>query len=1672
VKKQILMNSSHYDHRLRPVALALAAAGIMNLAHAAPQDGVVRAGSATISGGGAQTRIDQSTSRAIIDWRSFSIGAGEQVQFVQPSASSAILNRVTGSQVSTLLGKLDANGQVLLVNPNGIVIGKGGQINVAGFIASTSNISNTNFMSGRLIFDQPGKAGAGILSSGNITAAEGGLVALVAPHVRNDGLIQARLGKVILGAADTFTIDLYGDQLVNLALSDTHIGQLYDANGQPVQSLITQAGRIDAGQTVLVTAATARNVLDNLINMSGTIKAETAVQDGGRIVLMGEGGKVNVSGTLDASGNKGGQIEVLGQNINIASSASLNANGTNGGGTIHVGGTWQGSGTTYRARDTTVKAGANLTASALTNGNGGEVVVWSDGHTAFAGNVEAKGGAQAGNGGRMEVSGKNTLTFSGTANASAPNGTNGSLLLDPAYLDITAADAGVISRVIRTGTSATLQADVDINVNAAIDGRGYLSGGGITMTAGNNININDFVITNNGAINFTTGTGGVNVATGKVVYAGNAPITVSAGGNLSTGPLLTSGLLTLISRSGSIAVDSLIDSANGPVNINASGDVDINQPIISIANGSPLTVSAGNDIRVNSQIDGRGGAAGGTVSLAATRNLQINNYILTNNGAININAGGSIAMAPSTALFTGAAPISITGVGNVTTSPLLSTGAITASSSGGSLAFGGVAYDGTSGPITLSAAGAVDINQPIANVRSNAPLNVNAGGNININAQIDGRDGNTAAPSGTVTMTAGQNINLNKSIVTDSAAINLTAQAGTLVTGAGNGLFADAGPIALTTGASVTTGPIVTTGSVNVRSTAGSINMSTSFSDPAVLAGPLTFNAAQNIDINQPIANFRSDAPLSITAGGNININNKIDGRDANAASPSGSVTLLAGQNINLNQSIATENAALTLTATAGTITTAPTMGLFSGNAPLSVTSGATLSNGILSTTGALNIRSTAGGVNIVTPIADTVGAVAINAATTVNIDQPITNIKTGNALTVTAGTDINVNAQIDGRGGVAGGSVTMTAGNNLNLNEHITTNDGIANLTTTTGSVVLASTKQVRTGSASINIVSGGDFSTGAAPPAVPDPGAPFATYEDMLAYVSNFLKDYVQLVTTGALNITSTNGAVNVDAPIPDTTGAVTINGNTINVRQHINSNNQPITLNAGTGGITISTVSDLCGSGQCIDAAAVDARNANLTLNSVGNVSIANSEIATTKILTIDTRGTLTGSVGPSQIPGVGVDTTPQKIILTADGGIPDFAAILIKIDEISATSSNGSITLSVFEPDKLRITTGCTTCDINTGNFVGPDVVLNAGGTINAESIVWLGASGSVTLLAGKDVNLRGSNTFSDATAFNASNLTVVAGGNVNMGTDLYSTIWLRNGPLSITAGGNITTTANSPIHISNGASLTFTAGGNLTLNLLETLGPVSLTATTGSMTLNNPIGPHIINLTGEPDFNPSDLGVAALSLSAPTGSITMQGARAEGNVVISTGGTLTAAQQITSVGGTVSITAAGGATLSAVPIGSQDQLRTPSVVTPIGPPGPLVPPPGAPGIVSFGAPGLPAFPDIIVAGTPGGTGGTVDLPGSPLAGILGLPPTGAGESSTDTTEAQRAAQQQNGNSEPSEESSSIVVADGSIVFTGRGLQGLQESPPCPPGAAPGTPVATKDSSGKEVSVACK
>jgi hypothetical protein len=333
---------------------------------------------------------------------------------------------------------------------------------------------------------------------------------------------------------------------------------------------------------------------------------------------------------------------------------------------------------------------------------------------------------------------------------------------------------------------------------------------------------------------------------------------------------------------------------------------------------------------------------------------------------------------------------------------------------------------------------------------------------------------------------------------------------------------------------------------------------------------------------------------------------------------------------------------------------------------------------------------------------------------------------------------------------------------------------------------------------------------------------------------------------------------------------------------------------------------------------------------------------------------------------------------------------------------------------------------------------------------------------------------------------APQVTIQAGRNVNFGTDPYSNVWIESqigggSPLaatllSITAGQDIVTTAGSGIHIENGQNLVLTAGRDVILNTVEMIpngtqrGSISITAANGNIVANKPLGAQLLD--GAVVFQ-ADSGINALTMSAlaATGTISMQGARTQGNIDIQAGLSINSAFSLTSITGTKSLIAPSvNEGIGSAP--DQQKLAGPGPASPVAAPGPTIPPPDAPNTASVGAPGLPGFPDILVAGLPGGTSGTVGLPGSPLAAILALPPTGAGESETDTTAAQRAAQLQNGNSEPGGDSSSIVVADGGIVFTGRGLQTQQENVPCPAGVAPGTPVTTKDASGKAVSVACK
>jgi filamentous hemagglutinin family protein len=277
---------------------------------ALPTGGSVSQGTATISSTSTQTTVTQTTPKSVVNWTGFNTSSGQTVQFNDPSPSSIALNRVSGSATS-FDGTLNSNGNVWVINPSGIVIGPTGTVNAAGFLATTSNISDANFMAGTYNFNPGGgPASATVTNEGAITVANLGLAALVAPNVANSGTITGKAGNITLDSGDIYTVDLAGDGLINLAAGITMTQQSISNTG--TLNVTTGPLFLPSGgnyNTVNITAAAASKVLDSLINLDGIIEADSLNVQGNNVDVgarYSNAGAVPLhpfSFTIDATGN-------------------------------------------------------------------------------------------------------------------------------------------------------------------------------------------------------------------------------------------------------------------------------------------------------------------------------------------------------------------------------------------------------------------------------------------------------------------------------------------------------------------------------------------------------------------------------------------------------------------------------------------------------------------------------------------------------------------------------------------------------------------------------------------------------------------------------------------------------------------------------------------------------------------------------------------------------------------------------------------------------------------------------------------------------------------------------------------------------------------------------------------------------------------------------------------------------------------------------------------------------------------------------------------------------------------------------------------------------------------------------------------------------------------------
>ena len=642
------------------------------VALADPSGGRVIRGEGSIGQSGATTTISQQTQRLLLEWQSFNVAANENVIFDQPGATAVALNRILDQNASEILGAIDANGRVFLLNPNGIIFGETATVNVGALVASSLDIDYDDFMAGNYNFQTLADGTPGVVvNRGLLQAATGGSVTLMGGAVSNEGLILAELGQVTLAAGGSASLDFDGDGLLFFEVD----GDVLASTGV-LDSAVSNTGEIEAqGGEVLLTARVARDVLSNVVNNEGIIRAQRIDNTGGVIRLVGSGGNTLSNGVVDASAgdtqSTGGHIQILGDRVGLVGNAVVDASGAAGGGEIKIGGGFQGNDPTVRnASRTLVGQDASIAADAGTTGDGGEVIVWADDWTLFYGDISARGGSDGGAGGFAEISGKRSLTFAGTANLGG-----GTLLLDPDSITIQAADPDIngdtttgddlanltdlddaaldfpgadsvitntaVNGLLTGADTLVLAADTNVDVNAAITGSDNAN---LTLTAPT-VNLND-TITLAGAGVLSSGLGSpttVNVGTNGLIQNGidlsttNGTVNVAAGTfdeqlNIPVAGLTLSGNGTDVAGGTATIVQSTAVPAPGVFDVEIDTiDVTVEDFVFDF-NGFAAVAGDGEDLALGSR-GGQGIVVSDLAGPVATGVTIQNNEIYTGDGS-------------------------------------------------------------------------------------------------------------------------------------------------------------------------------------------------------------------------------------------------------------------------------------------------------------------------------------------------------------------------------------------------------------------------------------------------------------------------------------------------------------------------------------------------------------------------------------------------------------------------------------------------------------------------------------------------------------------------------------------------------------------------------------------------------------------------------------------------------------------------------------------------------------------------------------------------------------------------------------------------------------------------------------------------------------------------------
>jgi len=1515
-------------HRTWPISLCIGLAiGSIAVSPDAfaggPTGGTVVGGTGSITQNGNETVINQISQRLALNWETFNLKANESVLFNQPGRSAVALNRILDQNPSQIFGKINSNGQVFLINTHGIIFGATAQMNVGGLMASTLDLTPKDFLAGNYSLNAVG-AGAGIVNHGLIQAASGGSVALVGGSVANDGVILANYGSINLDGAEHAVLDFDGNGLINIQITGELKQRLDDK-----EAAVSNSGTLKAeGGTVVLQASAAKDLFTNLVNNSGVIDASGISTDGGVVRLVGNGGNVQSSGSVTATGDHGGRIELLSDHDVMVTGGTVDASGRLGGGAIRIGGGVRGGEGLAVAARTYIGPDASLNADATGKGDGGSIAVFSRDNSVIAGGLSARGGIDGGNGGFVETSSHGALTITGTPQvfARSADGLGGNWLIDPNNITIVAGGGNTkinaANPFVSTNDGASLGVDL---ITAALTG-----GASVTVT---------------------TGTGGANSEAGDITL--NADLDYNGKGTNS---------LTFNAANDIVINNKIFDSVLGGDVLNlsllAGRNISLNNDISLGGGTATLTATAGSISRTAGTISGSAltltaGGTNGAIGASGAIQTDVDSIVFSakGTGAVNIvdangvNVSGT-AGSGNVGITTTTSDLGVVGSGIVTAG-----GAVTLGAAGGGARINigtGVAVDTTNGVAT-----GANVSLVADNVDILGTINAGTAGIVAIRQATAGRlislgpDAPFPAdPQLGVTSAELDQITANTIVIGDANSGDLAITAAIAPAHATTLSLNTGGTISQVGGATITVGTLTgssagatTLGEANQIGNLGSFTASSfSLTNAAALTlvGNVTTSGAQTYNTALVLGGDR------VLSGSDITFASTVDGTHALSVVDSGTTTFAGA--------VGTSNALTSLTTDSGgstklggTITTSGTQ-TYNDAVTLGSDTVLTTTNSAVNFTGTVDNATT------------TARALTVNAGTgSVTFGGAVGSNATNGALGA-----LTVNSTgLTTFGNVAAASLATNAGGSTQLGGTITT----SGTQTYNDAVTLGGDAVLTTTDSAVNFVGTVDNATTTARALTVNAGTGSVTFGGAVG--SNATNGALGSLTTQSGNWSA--NALNIGSgglSVTTTTGDITQGGKfVVTGLSGFNAGGHAITLEntdndfqgnvSVTGiGVSITDINDLtiaalnsglngkvsliAGGVLTLPVGAIDTGSADLTLASNGGVfatpgDLSGANVSLTGLgLALNNNVTATGMLGlfsgAAISQGAGVITAG-----TLTGGSVG-ATTLADANQISTLGSFTAAGFNLTNASSLVVTGvldggASTTLTTTAGNLAINGVVNGTTTTLTSAGAITEGAGGAITAgtLTGSSV---GSTTLNGANVVGALGAFTTGG---NFSFNNTQTLTVNNAPSANGGAGNLaltTTGASSDLILASnlvGNTVTLSAGRNIN----QTAGAITATTLTGSSvgstTLN---GANLIgtlgsftaagfNLTNAQALavNGSVNGGASTALTTTTGDLAINGAVNGTTTTLSSAGAITEGAGGAITAGTLTGSSVGSTTLN-------------------------------------------------------------------------------------------------------------------------------------------------------------